>query len=96
MPEYPDITVYIEKLQSLIVGRNVEKINLISPFFLRTVDPPISAIEGAEVVGLRRLGKRIVFVFADELFLPCFKAQPRNAQGAARVRQSQQECSVSQ
>ena len=69
MPEYPDITVYIEKLQTLIVGQTIEKVTLVSPFFLRSVDPPISAIEGAEVVGLRRIGKRIVFVFADELFL---------------------------
>ena len=69
MPEYPDITIYIEKLQSLIVGQTVEKITLMSPFFLRSVAPPISTVEGAKVMAVRRMGKRIVFVFPDELFV---------------------------
>jgi formamidopyrimidine-DNA glycosylase len=69
MPELPDITVYIEALQPRVVGHQLERIQLNSPFLLRTATPPISSIEGREVVALRRLGKRICFGFADESWL---------------------------
>ncbi len=69
MPEYPDITVYIERLEALITGQPLEKIRFVSPFFLRTADPPITSIHGAVVRGLERMGKRIVFVFDDGCFL---------------------------
>lgn len=61
MPEYPDIVVYIERLEALLLGDTLEKIRLRSPFLLRSVEPPLSAAEGATVAGLRRIGKRIVF-----------------------------------
>ena len=69
MPELPDITVYIEALDQRVVGRRLERIQLNSPFLLRTATPLISSIEGLEVVALRRLGKRICFGFKDELWL---------------------------
>jgi formamidopyrimidine-DNA glycosylase len=69
MPELPDITIYIEALETRTVGRTLERIRLVSPFLLRSVDPPIGELEGKRVVGLRRLGKRIVFALEDELFL---------------------------
>jgi formamidopyrimidine-DNA glycosylase len=69
MPELPDITVYIEALERRILDRPVERIALRSPFVLRTVEPPIAAAEGRTVVGLRRLGKRIVLDLGDGLFL---------------------------
>lgn len=69
MPELPDIAVYIEALEARILGRKLEKIRLASPFLLRTAVPPIKAAEGREVVGLRRLGKRIVIGLEDDLFL---------------------------
>jgi formamidopyrimidine-DNA glycosylase len=69
MPELPDITVYIEALEPRVIGHRLERIQLNSPFLLRTATPPISSIEGHEVVRLRRLGKRICFGFEDELWL---------------------------
>src|SRR4051812_26444290 len=69
MPELPDITVYIEALESRVSGRTLERIQLNSPFLLRTATPPIKTIEGKEIFGLRRLGKRICFGFANELWL---------------------------
>jgi formamidopyrimidine-DNA glycosylase len=59
MPELPDITVYIERLEERILGLPVETVRVVSPFVMRTADPPIRAIEGRTVTGLRRLGKRI-------------------------------------
>src|SRR5262249_32448985 len=69
MPELPDITVYIEALRARVAGEVLQRIQIASPFLLRTYDPPIEAVEGQMVRGFERLGKRIVFRFDDELFL---------------------------
>jgi formamidopyrimidine-DNA glycosylase len=69
MPELPDVVVYLEALTRHIVGRRLERVTLHSPFVLRTVDPPIDAIRSQIVRGVRRVGKRIVLVFDDDLFL---------------------------
>ncbi|MFL5242644.1 MAG: Fpg/Nei family DNA glycosylase [Gemmataceae bacterium] len=69
MPEIPDIVVYIERLIPRIKDRVLEKVLLASPFLLRTVDPPISDLQGRTVQNLHRLGKRIVLAFEDDLFL---------------------------
>ena len=69
MPELPDITVYIEALESRILGQPLERTRIAKPFLLRSVDPPISAAQGKRVTGLRRMGKRIVVELEDNLFL---------------------------
>jgi formamidopyrimidine-DNA glycosylase len=70
LPELPDILLYLHALEPRLVGRTLGRARVVSPFVLRTFDPPIEAIEGKRVVALRRIGKRIVFEFdADELFL---------------------------
>ena len=69
MPELPDLTVYIDALEKRVIGEPLEKVRIAKPFLLRTVDPPISFIEGKRVVALHRLGKRIAFEFEGELYL---------------------------
>jgi len=69
MPEYPDITIYIERLEAFVQGQRLEQIRLAGPFFLRTAEPPIKSIHGARIRGFERMGKRIVFVFEEEQFL---------------------------
>ncbi len=69
LPELPDLTVYLDFLETNIVGQVLERVRLASPFVLRTADPPLKAIENKRVVGLRRMGKRLVFVLEDDLFL---------------------------
>src|SRR5881396_4337541 len=69
MPELPDVVVYIESLQSRVVGKLLQRIRLASPFLLRSVQPTIRDVENTRVLGLRRLGKRIVFCLEKELFL---------------------------
>jgi len=59
MPELPDITVYIEALRERILGAQLKRVRILSPFLLRTVEPPVGDVEGKKVVELRRLGKRI-------------------------------------
>jgi len=69
LPELPDVVVYIESLTARIVGQPLQRINLLSPFVLRSVDPPVTAVHGRIVRAVRRVGKRIVLQFDDELFL---------------------------
>jgi formamidopyrimidine-DNA glycosylase len=68
VPELPDVTVYLDALQSRLPGQPLQKFRLASPFVLRTVEPSPRALEGKAVVGLRRLGKRIVVEFEEGLF----------------------------
>jgi formamidopyrimidine-DNA glycosylase len=69
MPELPDIELYIYALRRRIVGQRLERVRLASPFLVRSVDPPLDRVFGRTVIGLRRIGKRIVWGFDDELFL---------------------------
>lgn len=69
MPELPDITAYLSALETRIVGRQLEKVRLASPFLLRTVKPPIEEVEGHTVRSLRRIGKRIAIEFNNGLWL---------------------------
>ena len=68
MPELPDITVYLDALERRVLGRTMWRVRLVSPFVLRSVDPPLSAVSGKMVRELRRIGKRIVFALDDDLF----------------------------
>lgn len=69
MPELPDIVVYLEALESRVMGRRLMGVRVSSPSVLRTFDPPYDAAVGQEVTGLRRIGKRIVLEFPDSLFM---------------------------
>ncbi|HSM44531.1 MAG TPA: DNA-formamidopyrimidine glycosylase family protein, partial [Acidimicrobiia bacterium] len=65
MPELPDITVYIDALQPRVVGETVRGVRVVSPAVMRTYDPPYDAPVGRAVVGLARVGKRIVLQFNE-------------------------------
>ncbi len=69
MPEYPDITVYVEACERFLVGQTLCKAVVKSPFLIRTVAPDIQETVGKQVVSIRRMGKRIVWCLEDELFL---------------------------
>jgi formamidopyrimidine-DNA glycosylase len=69
LPELPDVAVYIESLERRILGARLLEVRLLNPFLLRTAVPPIASAEGKKVLGLRRLGKRIVLELEGDLFL---------------------------
>jgi formamidopyrimidine-DNA glycosylase len=69
LPELPDVAAYIEALERRLPGARLERVRLLTPFLLRSVEPPLGAAAGKTVTGLRRLGKRIVVVLEDDLFL---------------------------
>jgi len=69
VPELPDVTVYVERLAQRCVGQALRRLQLLDPFVLRTALPPIASAEGRAVVGVERLGKRVVLALDGELFL---------------------------
>ena len=92
MPELPDVELYVELLRERIVGQALEAVRLKSPFLLRSVDPPISAAIGKRVLGVRRLGKRVVLELQDDLFLVIhlmiagrFRWEKRGAKPAGKI-----------
>jgi formamidopyrimidine-DNA glycosylase len=69
VPEYPDIELYLHALAPRVSGQPLTRIRLASPFLVRSIDPPLETCAGRRVVGLRRLGKRVVFELDAEYFL---------------------------
>lgn len=69
MPELPDVELYLHTLRPRIVGQRLDGVRLASPFLVRSIDPPLDAAVGREVLDLRRIGKRIVWHLETELFL---------------------------
>jgi formamidopyrimidine-DNA glycosylase len=69
MPELPDILAYISALEPHIVGKQLQRVRIASPFLLRTAQPAIEEVEGRTVRELRRIGKRIAVGFDNDLWL---------------------------
>jgi formamidopyrimidine-DNA glycosylase len=69
MPELPDLTIYVDSLQARIVGQRLEMIRLGNPFILRTFDPPLSSASDKMVIGVHRIGKRIVIELEGAIFI---------------------------
>ncbi len=69
MPELPDVEIYVEHLRRRVVGVVLQRIHVANPFVLRSFDPALPEANGKIVVGMRRLGKRVVFALEDDLFL---------------------------
>jgi len=68
VPELPEIELYLHALRPRIVGEDLERVRLRSPSLLRSYEPPVTELEGKRVLGLERLGKRIVWAMEDDLF----------------------------
>jgi len=69
VPELPDVTIYVEALQRRVLDAPLEHVRVMSPFLLRSVDPPLREAEGRRVAGVRRMGKRVVLALESDLFL---------------------------
>lgn len=69
MPELPDIVLYAERLSARCAGQVLRSIRLGHPFVLRTVDPPLDSFHGARIVGVGRLGKRLVWQLDGDRYL---------------------------
>jgi formamidopyrimidine-DNA glycosylase len=69
MPELPDVDVYCDALNARVRGQPLLRVRIVNPFVLRTVDPPLASVENSVVRDVRRLGKRIVIAFDDDLYI---------------------------
>ena len=69
MPELPDVELYLAALRPRVAGQPIERVRVSSPFFVRTFDPPVAALEGRTVRSLRRVGKRLVWELDADLFV---------------------------
>jgi formamidopyrimidine-DNA glycosylase len=69
VPELPEITAYLEAFERTILGHPIERVRLQSPSLLRTWDPPVSVVEGLDVRGLSRIGKRVVWELDSDIFM---------------------------
>jgi formamidopyrimidine-DNA glycosylase len=69
MPELPEITLYVDAIGRRITGHVLERIRIVSPALLRTVEPPVPAAHGRRVTAVERIGKRIVIALDRDLFL---------------------------
>ncbi len=67
MPELPDVVVYVDALQRLYAGRTLQKVEVRSPFVVRTFDPDLYDMAGLRVIGFSRIGKRIVWHLESDL-----------------------------
>lgn len=92
MPELPDVELYVALLRERVCGQPLEAVRLKSPFVLRSVDPSIASAVGRTVRDVRRLGKRVVLVLEDDLFLVVhlmiagrFRWEKRGAKPAGKI-----------
>lgn len=69
MPELPDVTVYVERLQARLRGTRLERVRIASPFLVRSVTPRPAEAEGRVLTGVSRIGKRVVLELEGDLFL---------------------------
>ena len=69
MPELPDVEVYVDHLRRRVVGQPIEHARVASAFLVRTFDPPLRSVEGKRVLGMHRMGKRVVFDLEEDLHL---------------------------
>ena len=69
MPELPDVELYVAALRRHVGGRTIRSVRVTSPFFVRTFDPPVNALDGRTVLSLTRMGKRLVWELDGDLFV---------------------------
>jgi formamidopyrimidine-DNA glycosylase len=68
MPEMPDIVAYQEALVRCARGRVLKKVRIYRPFLVRTYHPLPTSVEGRMLIGVERLGKRLLLAFEDDYF----------------------------
>ncbi|WP_407563641.1 Fpg/Nei family DNA glycosylase [Streptomyces sp. 184] len=69
MPELPEVEALSGFLTEHLVGRYVARVQPVAISVLKTYDPPLTALEGAEVTAVGRHGKFLDLTVADELHL---------------------------
>ena len=66
MPELPEVEITARRLDAALAGAEVESTLAPGMVAVKTVDPPLSALEGRSVAGVRRIGKMPVVRFEGD------------------------------
>ena len=69
MPELPEVDALATRLDERLAGRLIARLDLTSLAVLKTVDPPLQALEGRLIDGVRRVGKYLVFEAGDDFLV---------------------------
>lgn len=69
MPELPEVEITARRLDGALQGRLVESALAPGINALKTFDPPLSALAGREISGVRRRGKHLIVDFDGGLSL---------------------------
>ncbi|HEU5062936.1 MAG TPA: DNA-formamidopyrimidine glycosylase family protein [Solirubrobacterales bacterium] len=65
MPELPEVEIVVRRLDSALAGSEVESALAPGMNVMKTFDPPLEALAGRELTGVRRVGKMPVVEFGD-------------------------------
>ena len=65
MPELPEVEAWVRELDPLVSAAPVERAGPAHVATLKTVDPPLAALEGRRLEGARRRGKNLLFPTDD-------------------------------
>jgi formamidopyrimidine-DNA glycosylase len=70
VPELPEVEAWVRELDPLVSARPIERAGPAHVATLKTIDPPLSALDGRRLAGARRRGKHLLFPTDDgELLL---------------------------
>lgn len=65
MPELPEVEITVRRLDAALKGAEVESVFAPGMNVMKTFEPPLEALVGRELTGLRRIGKMPVVEFGD-------------------------------
>jgi len=65
MPELPEVEITVRRLEAALKGAAVESAVAPGMNVMKTFEPPLDALAGANVRGVRRIGKMPVIEFGD-------------------------------
>jgi formamidopyrimidine-DNA glycosylase len=67
VPELPEVEITARRLSEAVAGRTVESTLAPGINALKTFDPPLQALDGRKLAGVRRIGKHLVIDVEDDL-----------------------------
>lgn len=71
MPELPEVEITARRLSEALAGVTIESAVAPGINALKTFDPPLQALEGETIEGVRRIGKHLVVDVSGGLHLLC-------------------------
>ncbi len=66
MPELPEVEAWVRELDPLVSAFPIEHAGPAHVATLKTIDPPLSALEGRRLAGAERRGKNLLFPTEDD------------------------------